>query len=120
MKKKRIKKSPYIKFETIWWRKNRDKQITKHEIYIKKIIRTYQSNHNGIDGSKIIPKHTLYCCDCPYYQFIKIPTEELDQHVGIVAVGQTGIGYCKFIELSDDDMDGWGLLWDGCKECGIG
>jgi len=28
-------------------------------------------------------------------------------------------GYCKYLQVSDDDIDGLGLLWDQCKECGI-
>jgi hypothetical protein len=28
-------------------------------------------------------------------------------------------GYCKFLDIEDDQIDGLGLLWDQCKECGI-
>jgi hypothetical protein len=28
-------------------------------------------------------------------------------------------GHCSYLDLSDDEMDGLGLLWDQCKECGI-
>lgn len=28
-------------------------------------------------------------------------------------------GYCKYLKVSDHDMDWIGLLWDQCKECGI-
>ena len=46
-----------------------------------------------------------------------IPKEEQGDHVGLVAMGQSHIGGCKLIGKTDDDMDGWGLLWDQCKEC---
>ena len=29
-------------------------------------------------------------------------------------------GYCKYLKLGDWYEDGTSLLWDECKECGIG
>lgn len=87
----------------------------------KKLVREYQKLHNGKHPPiKNIPRCTPYCHNCPYLYFIEIPENELDDHVGIVAVGQKHIGGCKYINKTDDDFDGWGLLWDGCKECNIG
>ena len=72
-----------------------------------------QKMHHGL------PKG-YYCYDtkkCPFWYSIEIPKEEQGDHVGLVAMGQSHIGGCKLIGKTDDDMDGWGLLWDQCKEC---
>jgi Fe-S-cluster containining protein len=67
---------------------------------------------------RYIPKDTMYCYDtepghsfktfrrCPFHRrFDFLPEQEN--------------GYCYFLNKSDVDLDGWGLLWDECKECGI-
>lgn len=28
-------------------------------------------------------------------------------------------GYCSYLNIDDDSIDGIGLLWDQCKECDI-
>ena len=102
--------------------------------YIKKLSRKFQSENNGsLALLKEIPKG-YYCYDftdyndkvdppvfltkkCPFWYSIEIPKEEQGDHVGLVAMGQSHIGGCKLIGKTDDDMDGWGLLWDQCKEC---
>jgi len=94
--------------------------------YIKKLSRKFQSENNGsLALLKEIPQG-LYCYDytseslikkCPFWYSIEIPKEEQGDHVGLVAMGQSHIGGCKLIGKTDDDLDGWGLLWDQCKEC---
>lgn len=117
-------------------RNNRLRSKLQYNKYLKKQIRLYQKLHNGINPIKVIPKNTPYCyCGlrfastlitppnsidyiCPHYSIIEIPESKLDDHPGIVAVGQTHIGCCAFLNKTDDDMNGTGLLWDMVKECG--
>ena len=99
--------------------KNRCKRKIRFEKYIRGKVRAYQSKHNGIDPRKFIPKHSYYCNNCPFYYEIEIPVEERENHVGIVAVGQTAIGGCNFLNETDYDLEDC-MLWDGVKECGIG
>ena len=103
----------------------------------KKFNRKWQSEHNGsLKEIKDVPIG-CYCyktlrmkklkdgslkfesVTCPYWYSIEIPEEELDDHVGIVAVGQHYIGGCKYTNETDDDRDSWGLYWDMVKECNI-
>jgi hypothetical protein len=120
-------------------KKDRYKKVKKIKIsrnkWIKKHVRRFQKENNGVNPLLLIPKNTFYCYKlmkieyhdpepptfeidpCPFWYSIEIPEEELDNHVGIVAMNQKHIGGCKFIKKTDDDMDGWGLLWDQCKEC---
>lgn len=117
------------------------RRMTNNNKYTKKLLRRLQSENNGsLKILKDIPKNDFYCytrtneiighsefegCEIPRYKIIRcphwysIPIEEsdLDNHVGIVAMGQKHIGGCKLLKLTDDDMEGWGLLWDKCKEC---
>lgn len=118
-------------------RNDRISNYITYNKWLKQKVRDFQKRNNGIDPRKMIPKNTLYCYQiidiiqptpedeiiikkkpCPYHYTIEIPQEEQDQHPGIIAMGQTCIGGCKFINKTDDDMNGWGLLWDECKECG--
>jgi len=131
------------------FRKRRIYRYTKHLQYIKKMIHEHQQEFNGIDIRNLIPKNTPYCYipiskveykedgtpiykikNCPFWYSIEIEgainkedgeaeNAVWDQHPGLVAVGQHWIGGCKLIKKTDDDMGGFGLLWDSCKECSI-
>jgi hypothetical protein len=135
MRLKKIRYQPH-KFRDYWAqhcakrsykRRRREKLYQKklYNCYIKKVLRDWQSRNNGIlpDLSNIPEGYYCYHHDsnskvmCQYYRWIEIPETERDNHVGIVAVGQTGIAHCNLINRSDDDMGGFGLLWDECKEC---
>jgi hypothetical protein len=113
------------------------------------MVREYQQEFNGIDVRNLIPKNTFYCYtpigkleykengvpiyktkNCPFWYSIEIEgainkedgeaeNAVWNQHPGLVAVGQHWIGGCKLIKKTDDDMCGFGLLWDSCKECSI-
>lgn len=43
---------------------------------------------------------------CPYWSI----KNDLPEHMN---------GYCKFMGISDFEMEGVGLLWDSVKECGV-
>ena len=112
------------------YRKLRNYNQAKYSKYLKKMVREHQKEFNGIDIRNLIPKNTFYCKDCQFWYSIEIPgainkedgeaeNEVWDQHPGLVAVGQHWIGGCKLIKQTDDDMNGFGLLWDSCKECSI-
>lgn len=107
--------------------KNRCKYKKRHKQYIKKKIREYQSINRKLPDLKLIPDG-YYCYDqitekpCPFYERVEIKEEypeSFDHNPGLVAVGQTWIGKCNFLRITDNDLNGWGLLWDQCKNCGI-
>lgn len=115
-------------------RKRRIARAIKYDKYLRDVFRGAQKEFGNI--LKIIPKNTLYCYTyidnvyypCPFWYSIEIPgaiengkaVEEVwNQHPGLVAVNQYWIGGCKLLKQTDDDMGGWGLLWDQCKECGV-
>ena len=122
-------------------RKYHRKQYRQRHIrfikWVKEKVRLYQKQHNGIDPRGVIPRNTYYCyklasienrgselapiihtVPCEHWYSIPIPKEELDDHVGIVAVDQDYIGGCRLLGITDD-KEGWGLLWNQCKECGL-
>lgn len=118
-----------------WWDNRSDKFRRKERLcrkkwfrrYQKRIFRDWQRHHEGhLPDLSVIPTG-LYCYTlvdgetvmCPHYRWIEIQKVERDEHVGIIATYQTGIGRCALINRSDDDSKGWGLLWDRCKECGF-
>lgn len=99
-------------------RKNKHKYDIYRNKFIKKKVREYQRNHNGKHPNlKLIPSG-LYCYNsngsCPFYETCKSVNG-----IGLVAVGQDYIGKCNFLNMTDDDMNGWGLLWDKVKECSV-
>jgi hypothetical protein len=117
-------------------RKKKKAQNIKQNKWNKKLYRQYQSETGKNNLFKLIPKDTPYCYTslrldktkeppvynikpCPFWYAIEIPEAELDDHIGVVAMGQNHIGGCKLLKQTDDDMEGWGLLWDNCKECGL-
>ena len=121
-------------------RKNRHKYDIYRNKFIKKKIREYQRNHNGKHPNlKLIPSGP-YCHGpitviaqadstppifkyekpCPFYESIEVSDpDDYKKNPGIVAAGQTWIGCCKFLCITDNELDGSGLLWDECKECSI-
>jgi len=94
------------------------KGMTRWNKVRKRLIRAFQRRNNGIHPIASIPKNTFYCESCPHWYEIDITGHE-EEHIGCVAMGQHHIGGCKFLNMTDDDMGSWGLLWDQCKECGI-
>ena len=137
----------FLKEQTSWsrkdWRKYYKKQIIHQNKREKKYFRQYQKDTGKSDLFELIPKSSYYCYSvsneieqilyneqgetfpiykkilCPFWYSIEIPEEERNSCVGIVACGQTYIGGCKILKETDNDMNGWGLLWDQCKECGL-
>ena len=119
------------------YRKERNTRHIQSHKHTKKLVRQFQRENHGINPLKFIPKETPYCYTglsveekengepifnisaCKFWYSIEIPQEELDNHIGIVAMNQSHIGGCKLLKKTDDDMNGWGLLWDQCKECGL-
>lgn len=74
---------------------------------------------------KKIPKHTVYCDDCPHRQFINYLvlnrqtcrfSSECEQmtpcHCRPLLVYR-----CAYLKWTDYEEQS--LLWDGCKECGV-
>lgn len=139
MKKIRTVKE-FLKERFTWsskkWRKNRKAQKIAQNKWNKKMFRQYQRETGKNDLFKLIPYDTPYCYTslgldrtkeppvydikpCPFWYGIEIPEAELDNHIGVIAMNQTHIGGCKILKKTDDDMGGWGLLWDQCKECGL-
>lgn len=137
---KPVKLIDILRAESKWTkkqhRKKKKRQTISQNKWNKRWYRQYQRETGKNDLFDLIPKKTPYCykayCPpgveekdyanyiqvvCPFHYFIEIPVEERINHVGIVAVGQTAIGGCKLLKKTDDDYDGWGLLWDSCKEC---
>jgi len=119
-------------------RKRRDNRRILAQKYVRNLVRKNFQQYG--DVRKLVPQDTYYCYTyhnedikdpclraigrlkrtiCPFWYWIEIPEDERPDHIGIVAEGQTGIGGCKLLNETDDDMNGWGLLWDSCKECGI-
>ena len=112
---------------TLWQlgskKKNRVRRLwlisncNKHK---RKIIRDFQKRNNGKHPDiKHIP-YGEYCDNehdsrhyCQYYYTFPAKPDD----IGNVATGQTIIGGCKLINKTDNDMNGFGLLWDSCKEC---
>lgn len=86
----------------------------------RKLIRSFQKRNNGRQPEiKSIPcgeycnnEHDDYCY-CQYYYTFPAKIDD----VGLVAIGQTEIGGCKLINKTDNDMGGFGLLWDRVKMC---
>jgi hypothetical protein len=118
--------------------KDEKRRKISHNKWAKKLIRRYQSENKGQNPLPLIPDNTPYCYHyisfnydkdtdkpiiktvlCPFWYAIEIPDDELDDCIGIVAENQTHIGGCKLLKETDNDMGGWGLLWDQCKECGL-
>jgi len=110
------------------------KMLTRAKL-VREFNKDYQRGHHGslpeiprgtyycyrvidVDFNKEAPP-VIHCKVCPYWYYIPIEESELDDHVGVVATGQKGIGGCRYLNLTDDDMQGWGLLWDQCKECDV-
>jgi len=58
------------------------------------------------EPEKHIPNEILYCSDCP---FSDSDPYQLEQNNG----------YCHYLHSGDWEDDHIGLLWDGCKECGV-
>lgn len=109
-------------FSKKWKRNSLKREIRARKRIAKRnrqVIREWQSEHNGKRPDLSVIPYGSYCDKCSYQYSIRIPKEERDLHVGIVSVGQSHIGGCKLIKKTDDDFDGFGLLWDGCKECGF-
>jgi len=118
------------------YRKRHNHNRILRQKYTRNLIRKNFKQYGDI--RKIIPQDTYYCYTyhnedikdpclraishlqrtmCPFWYWIEIPESEYKDHVGIVAEGQTGIGGCKLLNETDDDYDGYGLLWDACKYC---
>lgn len=96
-------------------RKRSNSKSIRREKYIKKILKSWQKTHYGrLPNLSVIPKGS-YCDKCPYYYIIDICED--DKHVGDVAYKQAYIGGCHLINKTDDDLYGYGLLFDGIKEC---
>lgn len=93
---------------------------------------------NRRQKKKKIPKHTLYCDHCPFWQYIertilckdvKNPPypgkwkecEYQDCEKGCWKTPQTSCSVrvvrCRYMKYTDEREES--LLWDGCKECGI-
>ena len=47
----------------------------------------------------------IYCDGCPFHS--RVPFRRYQEN-----------GWCWYMKKGDVEL-GWGLLWDGCKECGI-
>lgn len=71
----------------------------------------------------VIPMDTFYC-----YTPIEAPSEENGRIYKTKPCPFMGWredkpeqeqGYCHFLERGDWEDGGCGILWDGCKECGI-
>lgn len=117
-------------------RKDHKREQISNNKWTKKLVRRYQSENEGKNPLPYIPNNTFYCytayvrpnadkkdflnyetVPCHFWYSIKIPSKEINDHPRIVAVGQTHIGGCRLLKKTDDDMGGWGLLWDMVKEC---
>jgi hypothetical protein len=139
-------KSPYMRslfvHHTAKFYRLRDEQrTTRRNKWQKKLFHKWQVKHQGrLPDLSVIPDNTDCCYTytdeidqviewegqqhtifkhkmCPYYYTLEIPEVEREQHIGIVAMGQTCIGGCHLLGKTDDDMRGSGLLWDELKEC---
>jgi hypothetical protein len=83
------------------------------EVEKKRKVRVLQVlQDNDYLSTDVIPKG-VYCYDkngvCPYWDK---NLDKPEQHNG----------YCHYLKSGDwmdEDIGGWGLLWDQCKECGI-
>lgn len=134
LKHKKLKYWYYIKPP----KKYKKYRKTQFDKYMRKTIREYQSKHHKLPDlssippgcychgpvTKIIDREYLppifeYGKSCPFHYFIEIPEDERDNCKAIAALGQTCIGGCHLLNITDNDLDGFGLLWDQCKECGI-
>lgn len=105
----------YLKVSNKLTRKRNHYKNIKYRNYIKRVIRSWQKLHNGrLPDLSVIPKGS-YCDKCPYYYSFEVGEDDI--HVGLVAIGQTHIGGCRLINKTDDDLGGWGMLWDSIKEC---
>jgi len=56
-------------------------------------------------GKSVIPKG-IYCESCPYHDVAEKKHEQSN-------------GFCWYIMKGDWELEIIGMLWDGCKECGI-
>jgi hypothetical protein len=111
---------------------------TQYNKYLRKIIREYQSKHGKLPDLKSIPPG-YYCHGeatiieqennlppiikyekrCPFHYFEEVPIEKRDDCIALVMFDQSYVGGCKLLNITDHDLNGYGLLWDECKECGI-
>jgi len=102
-----------------------DKKITTRE-ELRKVPMYKDKNgkrYTEEEAIAVIPKDTFYCYTplgkelqdevmvyktkpCPFRDWF---ADKPDQEQG----------YCHFLERGDWDDSGNGILWDGCKECGI-
>lgn len=101
-------------------RRKRDNNASiKFKKNIREVLRIWQKSHNGrLPDLSVIPKGT-YCDSgyglCPYYYSFK--ASEDYKHPGLVTPYQTMLGGCHLINKTDDNLNGYGLLFDGIKEC---
>ena len=121
-------------------RKKKRRQAISQNKWEKRWFRQYQRETGKNDLFELIPKNSPYCykptgriigemqfedCTipryeiklCPFWYSIDVPEEEREERESVVAMGQNHIGGCKLLKKTDDDFQGWGLLWDQCKEC---
>ena len=140
IKNKALRKRLYLDVNRKQYRKHWHSVQIRRNKYDKKFIRKFQRTHFIQNPVKLIPPG-LYCyrlaessripdaydhlCElpkiitCPFYYTIQIPEDKREDCVAIVAMGQNHIGGCHFLNQTDIDFNGNGLLWDMCKECGI-
>jgi len=90
-------------------------------------------NINKQDMEKLIPKDTVYCHSCPWRKFIKtiyynkdeencpylLSCQDHDKCWTIPSTScRVNVWRCEYLDYTDETEES--LLWDGCKECGVG
>jgi hypothetical protein len=63
----------------------------------------------------MIPKDMLYCYKRENGEYKHCPFWDLVEHFP-----KQSNGFCHYLKQGDFTGDHFGLLWDSCKECGIG
>lgn len=78
---------------------------------------------------KYIPKHTLYCGNCPWRKYIKTieynkatycpNSKECQEECWTTPSTSCNVRVYKCEYMGYTDYKEESLLWDGCKECGV-
>lgn len=73
---------------------------------------TWSDGSEISDGEALIPTNTLYCEYCPFQDRSTLARFFFGSHWA---------GYCHYLKRGDYSfVSPTMILWDGCKECGIG
>lgn len=63
----------------------------------------------------LIPKDTLYCYTRVNGEYKRCPFWDMFE-----SMPKQSNGFCHFLKRGDFTQHNFGLLWDSCKECGVG